>query len=222
LVLVSGSPRRRELLEQLGVPFEIVVPGVDESVSRRLDPITYVRIVSVRKLMAFIERNDTESSTRTQQGLVGRHGVPNRIVLPKDDRGPQKWALAADTVVALGRHIMGKPADRAEAEEMLRALSGRSHRVVTGLALHNPNDRSIAVATATTRVQFARLSEDEIQWYLDSGEWRDVAGAYRIQERGSLLVKRINGSYSNVVGLPIETFYDMVQAQGIKMFPFGN
>jgi septum formation protein len=130
--------------------------------------------------------------------------------------------LAADTVVALGNRIIGKPADRAEAGRILRALSGRTHRVVTALALFNPHDRSVAVETAMTKVVFSALTEEEIQWYLCSDEWKGAAGGYRIQKKGSVLVKRIEGSCSNVVGLPIQTFYGMVQAQRYGLFPSRN
>jgi len=203
IVLVSGSPRRRELLEQIGLSFTVEAPDVDESVGRRLHPSAYVREVARRKIVAYMERNRRD----------GGRANPEK---------PTEWALAADTVVALGRRIIGKPPDRAVAEETLRSLSGRSHRVITALALYNPTSRRIAVETAATKVTFARLSEEEIQWYLGSEEWRDVAGGYRIQGRGSVLVKRIEGSYSNVVGLPLETFYGMVWLQGYKLFPAGE
>ncbi len=187
------------LLEQLGVTFEVFEPDVDERVDGRHSPASYVKIVAHRKILTYIER----IASATEQ-----EGAP--------------WALAADTVVALGRRIIGKPADRGQAEATLRMLSGRTHRVITGLALYNPDRESVALQTATTRVRFAGLTDEEIEWYLSSGEWQDVAGAYRIQERGSVLVRSLSGSYSNVVGLPIETFYGMVQAQGYHLFPQGD
>ena len=187
------------LLEQLGVAFEIAEPNVDEEVAGRHSPAAYVKIVAQRKILTYIER-----------------------IAPAAEEKAAPWALAADTVVALGRRIIGKPADRSHAESILRMLSGRTHRVLTGLALYNPLRKAVTLRTATTRVRFARLTDEEIEWYLGSGEWKGVAGAYRIQERGSVLVRSLQGSYSNVVGLPIETFYGMVQAQGYQLFPQGN
>lgn len=222
IVLVSGSPRRRELLEQLGVSYTVSIPGVDESVAGPVRPTSYVRTVVRRKIMTYIERN-APSGSPTERGSRTPADEGSR---PADDRtrrtldADRDWALAADTVVALGSRIIGKPVDSADAEQILRSLSGRSHRVITALALYNPHAGSIAVRTAATRVTFGRLSEEEIEWYLRSGEWRDVAGGYRIQERGSVLVRKIVGSYSNVVGLPLETFYGMVLAQGFHLFPY--
>ena len=118
------------------------------------------------------------------------------------EQGIDGWVLGADTVVALGGTIYGKPADRGEARATLEALSGRRHAVIGGLCLLESGARP-RTATTTTAVIFRALDERLLEWYLDSGEWRDRAGAYAIQGRGAALVRSIEGDYLNVVGLPV-------------------
>ena len=122
---------------------------------------------------------------------------------------PTRLVLAADTSVVVDRQVLGKPTDAADARHMLRLLSGRAHDVITGIAL--ASDRGIDVRTDTTRVEFADLSDEEIQWYIATGEPTDKAGAYGIQGLASRFVTRIEGSYSNVVGLPIALVYAMLK-----------
>lgn len=226
IVLVSGSPRRRALLDQLGVSFTVYQPNADESAPRGIRPAAYVREVARRKLRAYIEGSGRwipgiEPSARGSASGSVERAAGGSAESTGEANGTQ-WALAADTTVAVGRRIIGKPEDRREAEAILRLLSGRGHNVITAIALFNPQNGRVTVESERTRVIFATLSEEEITWYLDSGEWRDVAGGYRIQERGSVLVRRIVGSYSNVVGLPIQLFYGMVQSQGYNLFPVGK
>lgn len=122
--------------------------------------------------------------------------------------------LGADTTVVIGNEIAGKPIDIGDARRMLRMLSGRWHEVLTGVSLiYNQEIQSEVV---TTRVKFALMSEAEIEWYADSGEPDDKAGAYAIQGLGSRFIERIEGSYSNVVGLPLETVYRMLKSKGGK------
>jgi septum formation protein len=112
--------------------------------------------------------------------------------------------MAADTLVAVGSRVLGKPEDAAGAARMLRLLSGRTHRVVTAVAVCGPRGRGLRSGRCVTRVTFARLTRADIAWYVGSGEPMDKAGAYGIQGKASLLVERISGSYTNVVGLPME------------------
>ena len=118
--------------------------------------------------------------------------------------------LGADTLVVVGGEILGKPSDDAAARRMLRRLSGRSHRVVTGVALCQAGGRLIESASASTTVVFNRLSQEEIDWYVATGDPKDKAGAYGIQGGAALFVREIRGSYSNVVGLPMELVYSML------------
>jgi septum formation protein len=129
----------------------------------------------------------------------------------------ESWVLGADTVIVHKGNILGKPADRRQAREMLTALADSTHQVITGLALYSPTQNRVDYLSEQTDVTFAPLSIREIQWYLDCGEWQDAAGGYRIQERGACLVTSINGSYSNVVGLPIRRLYELLHKTG---FPY--
>jgi nucleoside triphosphate pyrophosphatase len=192
-VLVSSSPRRQALLQQIGLEFQTFEPSVDESLDERLGPEAHTVAVAKRKLEAFLSRE--------------RRGESDR------------WAVAADTVLWLDGEIIGKPEERGQARVILGRLSGRSHTVTTGLAVWNASAQTVSTGTASTIVTFAALDPLEIERYLDAEEWQGAAGGYRIQERGALLVEAISGSYTNVVGLPIRTFYGMVAGQGYTLFP---
>jgi len=173
LILASASPRRVELLAQIGVtPAQILPAHVDETPLKGESP----REAALR--LAHLKA----------------------LEIQKDHA--QACILAADTVVAVGRRILGKAEDEREARAFLELLSGRSHKVVGGLAVLAPGGRTV-VKAVTTQVVFKRLSRSEIDAYLASGEWRDKAGAYAIQGLAGAFVKRLNGSYSNVVGLPL-------------------
>ncbi|HYV46913.1 MAG TPA: Maf family protein [Myxococcaceae bacterium] len=184
LVLASASPRRRALLQGLGVAFDAVAPGLDESVRPGEPPRDYVLRVAVEKAAA------------------GARLRPGALV------------LAADTSVVLGDRILGKPAGEAEAREMVRALSGRRHSVLTGVALDGAARASAVVETA---VWFRPLSEAEIAWYASTGEPLDKAGAYAIQGAGGVLVQRIEGSASNVVGLPLAETAELLRQAGFPL-----
>jgi septum formation protein len=125
-------------------------------------------------------------------------------------RMPDRTVLAADTTVVVDHHVLGKPADADDARRMLRLLSGRSHEVVTAVVVVAPG-RPVAMRVATTSVEFAALADEEIAWYVGSGEPMDKAGGYAIQGLASRFVTRITGSYSNVVGLPVALVYEMIR-----------
>ena len=179
LILASQSPRRKELLAQAGLGvanfrFERVNPDIDESALEGETPAAYVGRLALEKARA---------------GLALCSEFDSPVV------------LGSDTIVVLDGALLGKPADKAEAAAMLRALSGRRHDVLTAVAL---TDGSRALCdTVTTKVQFAALSEGDILAYVDSGEPMDKAGAYGIQGLGGVFVEAIDGSYSAVVGLPL-------------------
>lgn len=187
LILGSASPRRRDLLAKIGVtPDEIRAADIDETPAKGELP------------RAFVQRMAREKGTALAAGLPSPlEGGLGRGGGPADD----PLILTADTVVSAGRRILGKPADAAEAAAFLRLLSGRRHRVTTAVCL--ARGATIRTRTVETRVRFKRLSEREIADYLASGEWRGKAGGYAIQGLAGAFVPSINGSYSNVVGLPL-------------------
>ena len=173
IVLASQSPRRRELLERLGVKnFRIVTPDIDEHMERELPPEELVRRISAEKARA----------VREQAGM-------DAVV------------IAADTVVALDGAVLGKPADELEAFKMLSTLSGCRHQVYTGLTVLRGEERH--TVSEETTVAFRELSEEEISCYIQTGEPMDKAGAYGIQGFGALLIEGIQGDYYNVMGLPV-------------------
>ncbi|NOK08792.1 Maf family protein [Corallococcus exercitus] len=169
-VLASASPRRKDLLAQLGLRFTVAAADIDETPMAGEIARNYVHRLAVEK-------------ART---VATRH--------------PDAWVLAADTTVALGSELLGKPRDAAEAREMLTRLSGQVHEVFTGIAVAG---RAQASEVVRTQVTFRALSPEEIAWYADTGEPLDKAGAYAIQGKGGFLVQGIDGSPTNVVGLPL-------------------
>lgn len=179
IYLASASPRRAELLTQIGVPFDVLRLGeftVDESVRGREAPLAYVKRLAHAKAQAGVD------AMRAQ-------GLPARPV------------LAADTTVCVGRVILGKPEDAADARRMLALLSGRTHRVLTGIAV--ARGRSIQVAVSESRVTFAPLSRRDIDAYIATGEPFDKAGAYGIQGKAGAFICHLSGSYTGVMGLPV-------------------
>lgn len=174
VVLASKSPRRKELLAMAGIPFTALSTGAQESVAPGTPPQRAVVELAERKARA--------------------------AALQKEAAG--KTVVGADTVVALGGKIFGKPRNEAEAFEMLSALSGETHRVFTGVCILFPERESVCFYEKTD-VTFYPLAPEEIEAYISTGEPMDKAGAYGIQGRGALFVKRISGDFYNVVGLPV-------------------
>jgi nucleoside triphosphate pyrophosphatase len=225
IVLVSTSPQRRELLAKLGVPFRVEAPGVDEELDARGGAAATARALARRKLSAYLTRAGIGAGDAGAHGNgaggAGRRGTGHSGAKrgEKSRENDAEWALAADTVIACGRRIYGKATSRPEAIEMLASLAGRAHTVVTGIALYDPRSGTVLQIEESTNVRFARLSEDEINAYVDTEEWRGAAGAYRIQGRGELLVASVSGSYSNVVGLPIRALYVILKERGFPLLP---
>jgi septum formation protein len=191
LILASSSPRRLALLRQVGVnPDRIAAPAVDETPLPRELPRDHVLRLAAAKAADVAARPDSAGA----------------------------YVLAADTVVACGRRILGKADDASTAERFLRLLSGRRHRVYTGVGVVAPDGRR-AVRAVMTMVRFKRLCEREIAAYLASGEWQGKAGGYAIQGRAEAFIPSINGSWSNVVGLPLATTLDLLQGLGWRTEP---
>jgi septum formation protein len=139
----------------------------------------------------------------------------NGILEQLQGRIPQ-WICSADTVISVNRELLGKPRDRGAARAMLEKLQGREHKVSTSVALFNGKNQTTDCRTVESRVCFVSLSEREMDWYVNTGEWQGVAGAYRIQGLGSCFISSVNGSYSAVVGLPIHEFYTMLMENGYQ------
>ncbi|MDR2470593.1 MAG: Maf family protein [Treponema sp.] len=189
IVLASSSPRRQEYFKLLGLPFNIMPAKLDECPRPGQSAEDYTRDMAVRKIRRILE---------VLQGRV-----------------PQ-WICGADTAAAVEGDILGKPRDRSEALAMMEKLRGREHEVSTSVALFNGKNQAIDCRTVNSSVTFAPVSDAELEWYINTGEWQGVAGSYRIQGLGGCFVSSIRGSYSAVVGLPIREFYLMLVENGYR------
>ena len=191
LILASASPRRRELLTQVGVSFVIEVSDVEEVLDDTLSPELQVQSLALQKAQAVAAQH--------KDGLV----------------------LGADTVVVDAGSLLGKPQNIEEAAEMLRSLSGKWHQVMTAVALVDANDTKHEwTSVEITNVKFRDLTEDDIAAYVATGESMDKAGAYGIQGYGALLVERIEGCYNNVVGLPLQLVAKGLRNWGINLYEY--
>jgi septum formation protein len=212
LVLASGSPRRAELLRAAGYVFEIVVTDVDESIRDGETPEIYVRRLAAEKsaaarVVSGFSRTLAEGFSRT----VAEDVSPQADSPPEGGHYATRELpiiLGADTVVVVDGEILAKPRDDAQAEAMLRLLSGKRHMVVTGVSLRQGAYELGRVEQ--TAVFFRALSVDDVAWYVASGEGRDKAGGYAIQGLASRFIPRIEGSYSNVVGLPVAAVAELL------------
>ncbi|MGC9490059.1 MAG: Maf family protein [Thermovirgaceae bacterium] len=185
VVLASGSPRRKELLKGLGWFFKTDIPNIDESMH----------------------------PTEQAEEAVVRLAEEKALMVAR--RHPESLVIAADTIVRLNGLVIGKPSDRREALEMLSMLNGKTHEVLTGVAVFR--DQRRASGYERTLVEFRNLAHEAIEAYLECNDSFDKAGAYGIQERGSLLVKSIRGCYFNVVGLPLSLMSRLLEDLGVPL-----
>ena len=189
IILASASPRRKELLEQIGIPYKILPSGVEEDMSKiEGTPEEKVEKLALNKAM--------DVAGKLSSGLV----------------------LGADTAVVLGKDIMGKPKTYDEGYSMLKKLSGNTHLVITGLALINAENMRYITGHEITEVVFDTLTDNKIKWYLETGEYKDKAGSYGIQGKGAVFVKEIRGCYFNVVGLPLFKLTEMLERFGYPLY----
>jgi len=185
LILASKSPRRRYLLEQAGLKFLVIPSRIDESKIPLCSPETYVRVLSEAKVDDISKKY------------------------------PEKWVIGADTIVLKNNDILGKPRSKDDARTMLKQLSGQVHQVLTGYAVCCKAKNKMFSETIKTDVLFKNLTHDEIEWYVHTREPFDKAGSYAIQGLGTFLVKSINGSYTNVVGLPVCEVIEFLIKEGV-------
>ncbi len=187
IVLASQSPRRAQLLREAGIAFEAVSPAYEEPDPHSWtgDAVGYVEMVSLKKAESVAER------------------FPGRVI------------LGADTTVALGGRMFGKPADEADARRILGSLSNTTHQAITGVALHEPSARRRLIRHAVTLCRMRPLSPEELDDYIRGGGWHGKAGAYGIQDKADAFVTIVDGSFSNVVGLPVELVVEMLAEFGI-------
>lgn len=201
IILASSSPRRRDLLEQIRLNFEIN-PSKDEDI--------------LEEEYKLEKQNKIKRNYRNKQNE--RRFAENRALLKAKDvalkTSGDRIIIGADTIVVSGKKILGKPVDRADAMEMLSSLSGNVHYVITGVALIDGKTEKICLGSEITEVKFRKLTKIEINNYIGSMEPMDKAGAYAIQGLGALLVERISGCYYNVVGLPLTLMQKLMKKMG--------
>lgn len=192
LILASASPRRKELLELAGVDFRVIPADVEESLLPGEEPVRHALRLSEKKALSVA------------------------------DIYPDAWVIGADTIVTLHGEIFGKPRQSAEAGEMLRKLSGRRHSVITGFTIVRKTTGTIHREAVTSGVVFTDITGDELLWYLKTGEPYDKAGGYAAQGKASLFIKEVQGSFTNVVGLPLCEVVDALKKLGAIHYSAGE
>lgn len=175
----------------LNIPFQVILPNIDETLVSGVDTEDVPELLAREKVSAVI------------------HSLPSEQEI--------QWVLGADTVIIKDNRIFGKPQDADEAADFLRTFQNSTHTVITAIVLYNGRQRTTSSRVAKTKVTFAPMSEEEIQWYIESGEWHGAAGGYRIQSLASLFIEKIEGSQSCVTGLPIYELYDILKEQNYSI-----
>jgi len=190
LILASSSPRRKDLLEQIGMAADVIdSPDVDETANKGELPLAYVKRIALAKV---------------------------DVIAAKYDEG---YIVAADTIVALGRRIIGKAEDRAGAKRDLSLMSGRTHTVFSGVAIVKKEAGKItarSLKVMETKVKFKRMSDAELEWYLDQGEWEGKSGSFTLMGKGAAFIEKISGSHTNVIGLPLCETRNILLGMGHK------
>ena len=188
IILASASPRRKELLEKLGLKFEVDASNCEEEIDLVLGPDELVRRISITKAKAVAQRH--------QDAVI----------------------IAADTIGVIGKKLLGKPHTADEAGKMLAQISGKSHEVITGFTILDTVTNKIMTGTVSTKVYIKKLTQQEIAAYVQTGEPLDKAGAYGIQGLGAVIVKKIEGDYYNVMGLPLSALTEALKEFGISVW----
>lgn len=193
LVLASESPRRKMLLESAGITPVVVPSNADEDApAGEMDPGDLVKALARRKIRKVAER------------------------LPDD------YVLGGDTIVYIDGEVLGKPENKEHARDMLRRICGRTHVVYTGVALYEPVGRTVLDDYDATRVTIRHMDEEEIRWYVDTGEPMDKAGSYALQGAGAFFVERVEGDFSGVIGLPLPKVYSLLRRAGVPLHELQN
>lgn len=188
IILASQSPRRKWLLEQIGLDFEVVVPNFEENIEGKKFSRALIESLALQKAKSV-------AGSINEEALI----------------------ISADTVVILGSKILGKPKDETDAENMLKQLSNRVHKVMTAIAIIDKYEDKTLINSTVSKVKFKKLTEREIKDYIKTGEPMDKAGAYGIQAYGSLFVEKVEGCYNNIVGLPLNLLGEMLKSFSVYL-----
>ncbi len=191
IILASASPRRQEILKMLNIPFIVMPADINEETPPEIESEKNSEYIAEKKVQATLDG------------------------LPEGNETP--WILGADTSIIFEGKIYGKPANQDEAFDFIKKFQGKSHIVTTGIALYNGRKRSIISRTSKNIVHFNSMSDEEIDWYISTGEWHGAAGAYKIQGLASCFISKIEGTESSIMGLPLFELYDMLKEQGYSL-----
>ena len=191
IILASASPRRQEILKNLGIPFTIVHDYTKEENDLSITPAELAESIAIKKV-------------KNAAKITAGQNVP--------------WILGADTLISANGEVFGKPDNRDEAYKMISSFSGKTHQVITSLALFSNTTHLLTTRISQNDVTFITMTNQQIEQYLDTGEWQGVAGGYRIQGLASYFISKISGTYSSIMGLPINDFYDILSEQGYEFF----
>lgn len=191
IILASSSQRRQEIFKQLGIPYMVVMPEIKEEYPTDLEFEKVPEYLASQKIKAAMK------------------------MLPQGQNVP--WIFAADTLIFKGDKVYGKPETKEQAVEFLKELQDGTHTVITAIALFNGKINYLSTRTSINKVTFSPISDKEIEWYIETGEWHGVAGAYRIQGMASCFISHIEGTQSSIIGLPIFEFYDILKEQGYSL-----
>lgn len=188
VILASSSPRRQEILKMLNIPFQVKVSHYDETFPDDMEKESVPEFIALNKVKSVVKLYTPEQQ------------IP--------------WIIGADTMILHNGILLGKPSNSEEAFDYINRLQGKTHKVITGIAVFNGKLLDVVTCHAVTEVSFKKMSKKEIEWYVEAGEWYGAAGGYRIQGLAQCFIKKINGSSSNVKGLPISELYDILTEQG--------
>ena len=191
IILASASPRRQEILNNLNIPHKIMFPNISETIPEGIALEDAPEYLATQKVQSVIK------------------------MFPPEQTIP--WILGADTAIIYKDKLYGKPQNVSEAEEFLKVFSGHTHQVISALALFNGKLNYLDTRVSVNQVTFKKLTDKEIQWYLDTDEWHGAAGGYRIQGKAQLFIKNIKGSFSSIMGLSISDFYEKMQAHNYSI-----
>ena len=191
IILASSSQRRQEIFKQLGIPDMVVMPEIKEE---------YPTDLEFEKIPEYLASQKIKAAMK---------------MLPQGQNVP--WIFAADTLIFKGDKVYGKPETKEQAVEFLKELQDGTHTVITAIALFNGKINYLSTRTSINKVTFTPISDKEIEWYIETGEWHGVAGAYRIQGMASCFISHIEGTQSSIIGLPIFEFYDILKEQGYSL-----
>lgn len=191
IILASSSQRRQEIFKQLGIPYMVVMPEIKEE---------YPTDLEFEKIPEYLASQKIKVAMK---------------MLPQGQNVP--WIFAADTLIFKGDKVYGKPETKEQAVEFLKELQDGTHTVITAIALFNGKINYLSTRTSINKVTFSPISDKEIEWYIETGEWHGVAGAYRIQGMASCFISHIEGTQSSIIGLPIFEFYDILKEQGYSL-----